>query len=116
MFDGFVEAPSVGFPAHPSIAVLATNSCNKLEVYCGIADGVPRALSLSDPLSATRMIAALTKAGSSLSEDEPTSASGFVRVGGTVGAGVDADGGDLAGVDVDNGVELFPVGIRGSWL
>lgn len=62
------------------------------------------------------MIAALTKAGSSLSDDEPTSASGFVRDGCTDGTGVDADGGDFAGVDVDNGVELFPAGIRGSWL
>lgn len=81
-----------------------------------MADGVPRTLSLSDPLSATRMIAALTKAGSSLSEDEPTSASGFTLDGGTVGTGVDADGGDFAGVEVDNGVEALPTGIRDSWL
>lgn len=81
-----------------------------------MAEGVPRTLSLSDPLSATLMIAAFTNAGSSLSEDEPTSASGFEPDGGILGTGVDAGGGDFAGVDVVNGVELLPAGVRDSLL
>lgn len=79
-----------------------------------MADDVPLTLSLSDPLSATRMIAALTSAGSSLSDEEPTSASGIALAGGIIETGVDADGGDFAGVDVDSGVELVPSGIRDS--
>lgn len=79
-----------------------------------MADGVPRTLSLSDPLSATLMIAALTNAGSSLSEDEPTSASGFAPDDAIRGTGVAADGGDFAGVDVANGVEFVPAGVRDS--
>lgn len=69
---------------------------------------------MSDPLSATRMIAALTRAGSSLSEDEPTSASWIALAGGIIETGADTDGDDLAGVDVDSGVDLFPSGIRDS--
>lgn len=79
-----------------------------------MADDVPRILSLSDPLSATRIIAALTSAGSSLSEDEPTSASGIALAGGIIETAVDVDGDDFAGVDVDSGVDLFSSGIRDS--
>lgn len=79
-----------------------------------MADGVPRTLSLSDPLSATLIIAALTNAGSSLSEDEPTSASGFAPDDAILVTGVDAVVGDFAGVDVANGAEFVPAGVRDS--
>lgn len=102
--EGAVATAGSEEPA-PSMAVFATKSRSKLDVYCGIADGTPRQLSPSEPLSATRMIAAFTSAGSSLSDDDPASASGMatgcdeVREGPAT-ACVD-DG--FAGVDADNG-------------
>lgn len=75
------------------MAVFATKSRSKLDVYCGIA-----VLSPSEPLSATRIMAAFTSAGSSLSDDDPASASG-------IATGCDAATG-FAGVDMDNGAPL----------
>uniref|UniRef100_A0A182Q0F0 Uncharacterized protein n=1 Tax=Anopheles farauti TaxID=69004 RepID=A0A182Q0F0_9DIPT len=67
------SAPFVS-PTEPSICVFTTKSRSRLDVYCCVGLASPRMLSASEPLS-TRRMAALTRAGSSLSlEQEPPSA------------------------------------------